>query len=60
MSGAAQASQEEFAHRVGVHRTYIERGERNLSLLNIGRIATALHVPLSALMAEVEKLTPYR
>jgi transcriptional regulator with XRE-family HTH domain len=51
-------SQEEFADRVGVHRTYmgaIERGERNLSLLNIGRIADALKVSLSALMAEVER-----
>ncbi len=50
-------SQEEFADRVGVHRTYmgsVERGERNLSLLNIGRIADALQVTLTALMAEVE------
>ncbi|MGO9180058.1 MAG: helix-turn-helix domain-containing protein [Candidatus Limnocylindrales bacterium] len=50
-------SQEEFADRVGVHRTYmgsVERGERNLSLLNIARMADALHVTLSALMAEVE------
>jgi transcriptional regulator with XRE-family HTH domain len=50
-------SQEEFADRVGVHRTYmggVERGERNLSLMNIGRIAQALQVTLSALMAEVE------
>ena len=50
-------SQEAFADRAGVHRTYmgaIERGERNLSLLNIGRIAIALRVPLAALMAEVD------
>ena len=56
-------SQEEFADRVGLHRTYvgaIERGERNLSLVNVGRIAAALQVPLSGLMAEVEKLSPYR
>jgi transcriptional regulator with XRE-family HTH domain len=32
----------------------IERGERNLSLLNIGRIAGALNVTLPALMAEVD------
>jgi transcriptional regulator with XRE-family HTH domain len=51
-------SQEEFADRVGLHRTYVgdvERGERNLGLLNIGRFADALDLPLSALMAEVEK-----
>jgi transcriptional regulator with XRE-family HTH domain len=51
-------SQEEFADRVGVHRTYIgdvERGERNLGLVNIGRVADALGVTLAELMAEVDK-----
>jgi transcriptional regulator with XRE-family HTH domain len=51
-------SQERFADEVGVHRTYmgdIERGERNVSLTNIGRIAAGLNISLSALMAEVEK-----
>jgi transcriptional regulator with XRE-family HTH domain len=51
-------SQEEFADRIGLHRTYIgdvERGERNVSLVNIGRIAEALEVSLSALMTEVER-----
>ena len=45
-------SQEELADRCGLHRTYvggIERGERNPSLMNIGRIARALGVPLEAL-----------
>ena len=40
-------SQEELAHRAGIHWTYlggIERGERNPALVNIGRIAAALKV----------------
>lgn len=41
-------SQEEFAHHVGLDRSYmggVERGERNLSLENICLIARALGVP---------------
>ena len=52
-------SQEAFAEQVGVHRTYmgaIERGERNLSLANLLRIAEALDLPLSKLLLEAEKL----
>lgn len=40
-------SQEELAHRADLHRTYIgsiERYERNVSLLNVERIAKALKV----------------
>lgn len=51
-------SQESFADAVGLHRTYvgsIERGERNLSLDNIGRIATALGISVSRLFLEAEK-----
>lgn len=45
-------SQETFAELVGVHRTYagsVERGERNIGLDNISRIASALNVSLSEL-----------
>ncbi len=45
-------SQEEFALHVGLDRSYIggvERGERNISLENICRVAAALGVPPSTL-----------
>ena len=51
---ARQLSQEELAHRAGVHRTYlgsIERGERNPSLKNMTAIAEALGVSLSELFS---------
>lgn len=41
-------SQEELAEKVGVHRTYvgmIERGEKNITLLNILKISKALNIP---------------
>ena len=47
-------SQQQLAHRAGLHRTYIggvERGERNVSLINIGRIAVGLGVTITALMS---------
>ncbi|REJ91922.1 MAG: XRE family transcriptional regulator [Planctomycetota bacterium] len=46
-------SQEKLAALAGLHRTYIssvERGERNISLLNIDRLARALNVSLRDLM----------
>ncbi len=46
-------SQEEMASRCGLHRTYygsVERGERNIALQNIVRIADALDLDPSALV----------
>ena len=46
-------SQEELAKKAGLHRTYIgsiERSERNVSLINIERIANALHVTIKELI----------
>lgn len=43
-------SQEEFADRASVHRTYIgmiERGEKNITLENIEKVAKALNLKLS-------------
>jgi transcriptional regulator with XRE-family HTH domain len=48
-----------MADEIGIHRTYmgdVERGERNVSLLNIWRIAVALDVPASRLVALAESL----
>ena len=49
-------SQEAFAEKVGVHRTYmggLERGERNLTLRSLERIATRLKLdPLDLLHSD--------
>jgi transcriptional regulator with XRE-family HTH domain len=45
-------SQEELAHRADLHRTYIgmiERAEKNITLLNIEKIANALNVSIKDL-----------
>ncbi len=46
-------SQEAFADKVGVHRTYIgmiERAEKNITLLNIKKLADGLGISVSELM----------
>lgn len=48
-------SQEELADAAELHRTYIggiERGERNVSLRNISKIASSLDVSLKELFTE--------
>lgn len=45
-------SQEELAYKAGLHRTYIgmiERAEKNISLLNIQKIAKALNINIKLL-----------
>ncbi len=46
-------SQEELAHIANVHRTYIgmiERAEKNITLVNIEKIAVALGVNINELI----------
>lgn len=50
-------TQEELADKAGIHRTYlsdVERGTRNLSLINIEKLAAALSVSMSKLFESVE------
>lgn len=56
-------TQEELANRSGLHRTYItdvERGNRNISIESLEKIAAALHTPLSILFerCEVKRAQP--
>jgi transcriptional regulator with XRE-family HTH domain len=51
-------TQEDLAEIAGIHRTYlsdIERGSRNVSLINIERIAGALSLSLPELFRRVER-----
>lgn len=48
-------SQEDLADLCGLHRTYVgsvERGERNISIDNMERLADSLDVPLEKLIRE--------
>ncbi len=49
-------SQEELSFKAGLHRTYIssvERGKRNISLVNIKKLADALGLKMKDLMPEL-------
>ena len=50
-------TQEELAYRAKIHRTYlsdVERGTRNLSLINLERLAIALDIGLPSLFASLD------
>lgn len=51
-------SQEQLAHLSGMHRTYVssvERGERNISVLNLLSIAGVLGVDAADLVIELKR-----
>ena len=55
---ALDLTQEFLAEKAELHRTYIadiERGTRNVSLLNIEKLARALGCSLETFFADVEK-----
>jgi transcriptional regulator with XRE-family HTH domain len=55
---ALRLTQQQFGDRCTLHRTFIgsvERGERNLSILNLRTIAKALRIPLAELFAGLPK-----
>lgn len=52
----AKISQEELASISGLHRTYIgmiERGEKNITLKNIEKIAISLNINISELLKDM-------
>jgi transcriptional regulator with XRE-family HTH domain len=54
-------SQEELALRAGLHRTYvsdIERGNRNIAITNVVRLADALQLPVADIFSAEIFLEP--
>lgn len=52
-------SQEKFANLINMDRTYyasVESGKRNISLINISKIADGFNISLQELFKEVEKI----
>lgn len=55
LRGSRGLSQEALADLAGLHRTYVgsvERGERNISIDNVEKLAVALKVPPSELLRQ--------
>ena len=55
-------SQEKFAQKIGMDRTYfasVELGKRNISIVNIEKIANGLEISLSELFDGIWKSTIY-
>jgi transcriptional regulator with XRE-family HTH domain len=55
---AVGLSQEELAHRAGLHRTYvslIERGQRTVSIEVLRKLAAALDCTMTDLIRELER-----
>ena len=53
-------SQEQLAFKANLHRTYIgmiERGEKNITLYNISKIAYALNIQIHELLKQTEDVT---
>ena len=53
---ANQMSQEQLSFKCGLHRTYVssvERGERNITILNLDKILSPLHVSLAHFFAGI-------
>lgn len=49
-------SQEKFAQKIGIDRTYfasVELGKRNISIVNIEKIANGLEISLSELFEDI-------
>lgn len=61
MRKKSKLSQEEVAFRSGLDRSYVgqvERGEKNISLINICRLASGLNVAPHELLAPLEPMQP--
>jgi len=50
-------SQEKFANEIGMDRSYfagVENGKRNISVVNLEKIITGLHVSFAEFFSELE------
>ncbi len=53
-------SQEDFADHCGLHRTFmgtLERGESNISLETLAKVAKGLEITMSELLKGIEQLS---